>query len=41
MQIAAYPGESVKLVVISLDEQNHPTSDNIQIQGGVQINVST
>ena len=41
IQITAYPGELIKLVIISLDELDHPTSDNIQIQGSVQINVST
>ena len=39
IQIMAYPGESIKLVIISLDELNHPTSDNIQIQESMKINV--
>ena len=39
IQITAYPGESIKLVIISLDELYHPTSDNIQIQELLKINV--
>jgi len=39
-QVAAYPGESIKLVIISYDEQNFVTSDTIEILESVQSNVS-
>jgi len=32
-QVLAYPGESIKLVILSFDEQNFTTSDTIQIFG--------
>ena len=31
IQIKAFPGEMIKLVILSFDEQNYPTSDTIQI----------
>jgi len=31
VQIKAFPGEMIKLVILSFDEQNYATSDTVQI----------
>ena len=40
-QVTAYPGESIKLVMLSFDEQNYTTSDIIQIFGVIHAKVSS
>ena len=39
-QVSAYPGELIKLTMLSFDEQNYTTSDTIQIFGAIHAKVS-
>ena len=39
-KVSAYPGELIKLVILSFDEQNYTTSDTIQILGTTDTMVS-
>ena len=41
LQINAYPGQPIKLVVISVDEQNYSTTNTITISSKSSIRVST